>query len=164
MLRPIACAGGATGEVRLCPDALRCNGVRDSEEQTGELFYWYAERDEKYFCFYGTQAQAEKEFSPPLITQLFAVNRLHVLVPADIYGPDFEDVMAGAQPTDLFAGVEVSCDDVEEAAGTHLISLNCFTTTKRPPLLAARGIAMLTKPMRPPTPSPKRRSTNYCER
>lgn len=49
-------------------------------------------------------------------TQLFTVNRLHVLVPLEICGEDFENSMEGAQLVALYPGFDVSVDDVKDAA------------------------------------------------
>lgn len=54
-----------------------------------------------------------------ITTQLFTINRLHVLVPPEICGEDFENIMEGPILLPLYPGIEVSCDDVEEAADTE---------------------------------------------
>lgn len=60
--------------------------------------------------------------TPKIETQLFTVRRLHVLVPTEIHGPDFENVFAGAgghQYVALHPGFEVPLDDVKETAATE---------------------------------------------
>jgi hypothetical protein len=56
--------------------------IANHTAQDHPIYYWTAEREGKYFCFYGTQDQAEKQFQ-----WLPATDNLHInLTPEELSG------------------------------------------------------------------------------